>query len=195
MEFKGSEFCKIIRSSAGKSILGHAHMSQNWIFQNSNPHSPRWDSHICIDIYIYVCVGFHKWGVPPNGWFIMENTIKMDDLGVPHFRKPPYVCLAACLAHFWCWVPYRGPSSSQFRPFAPTHPVTEWPSGIMIWCVGMETRKHAPSASSHGICSCWMRKVKGNETFTLHGSCFMRVQPNRHGAETMWPLMLLATPN
>ena len=148
-----------------------------------------------IYIYIYVCVGFHKWGVPPNGWFIMENTIKMDDLGVPHFRKPPYVCLAACLAHFWCWVPYRGPSSSQFRPFAPTHPVTEWPSGIMIWCVGMETRKHAPSASSHGICSCWMRKVKGNETFTLHGSCFMRVQPNRHGAETMWPLMLLATPN
>ena len=34
--------------------------------------------------------GFHKGGVLQNGWFIMENPIKMNDLGYPHLRNPPY---------------------------------------------------------------------------------------------------------
>jgi hypothetical protein len=29
--------------------------------------------------------GFYKWGVPKNGWLIMDNPIKMHDLGVPLF--------------------------------------------------------------------------------------------------------------
>ena len=33
-------------------------------------------------IHIWV---FPKIGIPQNGWLIMENPIKMDDLGVPLF--------------------------------------------------------------------------------------------------------------
>ena len=61
-----------------------------WSFLVGKPHGFVGDTHhfrSCPHIHM-----FPKIGVPQHGWFMMENPIKMDDLGIPTiFRKHPYL--------------------------------------------------------------------------------------------------------
>ena len=54
------------------------------------------------------CIGwiwvFPKIGVPQDGWFIVENPVKMDDLGVPLFSETSIWEFHDQWKYFWKWL-------------------------------------------------------------------------------------------
>ena len=66
--------------------LLHEEGNQSWFPKSPMKSDKKHNQHLQV-VNIWV---FPKIGIPQNGWFIMEIPIKMDDLGVPPFRKHPY---------------------------------------------------------------------------------------------------------
>ena len=89
--------------------------------------------------------GFPKMEVPKNGWFIRDIPIKMDDMGVPYFRNPPY-----WLRFYFCGCPTSRARQDAVAIFREIH-------GDMCWKRQATGGTMLPIAHSQGSQSCSLK--------------------------------------
>ena len=93
-----------------------------------------WVCNIHLGFLLFVYLGvFPKIGVPQNGWFIMENPIKVDDLGVPLFSETSICQMLGFILLPWIpckvgWVTLRKRSFKRCH-----HHQARWTAAALNW--------------------------------------------------------------
>ena len=101
----------------------------------------QWNDIMNLCMYIWV---FPKIGVPQNEWFIRENHIRIDDVGVPPFLESP---ISTCM-YKWCSHPRTKISTRRLSVFGRRFLGKSYPLTFQA-ASGLKQTSHFFSANPH----------------------------------------------